>query len=272
MYEKLDQQVITEILFHPRTDNGALLDPMVPALAIRVADDIRISCRLHLTSAAEAPNIIFFHGNGETAGDYDDIGPQYVEQGMNFLVADYRGYGASGGTPSASAMMADCLAVFEGMRSYLHKEGKTGPLILMGRSLGSACAIEIASRLGDDIAGLIVESGFSDTMPLLQRLGLDPASLQLDERDGFDNVRKITGITRPSLFLHAQFDQIIPLARAEILQAQSAARSKEFQVVPGADHNTILEVAGIRYFATIRRFVDKIQNIRPKRYRRRGNA
>lgn len=268
MYEKLDHPAITRVLFHPRPDNSATLDPSVPTLAIQVADDIRITCRLHLAEADEAPNIIFFHGNGETAGDYDEIAPRYVEQGINFLVADYRGYGVSDGTPMASAMMADGLVLFDGLKTYLREHGKTGPLVVMGRSLGSACAIEIASRCEEDIAGLIVESGFSYTMPLLVQLGLDLDSLQIEEADCFGNIQKITGIRRPSLFLHSQFDQIIPLASAEILQAESAARGKEFQVVPGADHNTILEVAGIRYFVTIRRFLDKILKIRPKRYRR----
>lgn len=268
MYEKLDNPSITEVLFHPRGDEKTVLDPLVRALPVQVADGVRINCRLHIGESDEAPNIVFFHGNGETAGDYDEIGPKYVEHGMNFLVTDYRGYGESGGPPDASSMMADCLTLFNGLKDFLQQDGKTGPLLVMGRSLGSACAIEIAHRQDADIAGLIVESGFSHTMPLLLRLGLDPAALQLDENDGFLNVHKIMQITRPSLFLHAQFDQIIPVAEAEILQAQSAAHSKEFQVVPGADHNSILEVAGIRYFIVIRRFVDKVMRIRPKRYRR----
>ena len=244
-----------------------MLNPAVRPLAVQVTEDIRIGCRLHLTAEDAAPSIIFFHGNGETAGDYDEIGPLYVEQGINFLVTDYRGYGVSEGTPTATAMMDDCLSLFDALSASLRQEGKTGPLMVMGRSLGAACAIEIAYRREDDLAGLIVESGFSDTMPLLEQLGLDLSALQIDEGDGFCNVHKIMRITKPSLFLHAQFDQIIPVASAEILQAQSAARSKEFQVVPGADHNTIIEVAGFRYFVTIRRFVDKILRIRPKRYR-----
>ena len=126
---------------------------------------------------------------------------------MNFLVTDYRGYGESAGTPSVSTMMADSLTVFNGLRNFLRQEGRTGPLLVMGRSLGSACAIEIAHRQDGDLTGLIVESGFSHTMPLLLRLGLDPAALQMDEQDGFLNVHKIMQITKPSLFLHAQFDQ-----------------------------------------------------------------
>ncbi len=52
-----------------------MLNPSVRSLAVQITADIRIGCRLHLTAEDAAPNIIFFHGNGETAGDYDDNRP-----------------------------------------------------------------------------------------------------------------------------------------------------------------------------------------------------
>ena len=47
-----------------------------------------------------APSILFFHGNGEIVADYDDLGPLYNRMGINFLAADYRGYGRSTGRPT----------------------------------------------------------------------------------------------------------------------------------------------------------------------------
>ena len=52
----------------------------------------------------ERPTILFFYGNGETAADYDNIAPIYNQVGLNFFVADYRGYGQSGGSPSFCSM------------------------------------------------------------------------------------------------------------------------------------------------------------------------
>jgi len=106
-YQKLDHPRITEVLFYPRRDDPALLAPSVSTLTVCVADGVNIVCRMHLIDDLAAPSILFFHGNGETAGDYDEIAPDYLEKGINFLVADYRGYGLSGGTPSASKMMSD---------------------------------------------------------------------------------------------------------------------------------------------------------------------
>jgi pimeloyl-ACP methyl ester carboxylesterase len=139
----------------------------------------------------------------------------------------------------------------------------------MGRSLGSACAIELAAADDGDITGLIIESGFAETLPLLLNLGVDTQSLDITEADGFNNLRKISQFSKPTFILHAQHDRIIPLTSAETLQVHSSARSKEFQMVPGADHNTILDVAGNLYFEAIKRFTDKIAGKRPKRYKSR---
>ena len=79
------------------------------------------------------------------------------------------------------------------------------------------------------------------------------------------NIQKIEQFSKPTLIIHARNDQIIPIASAELLQVHCAARSKEFHMIPGADHNTIMIDAGKTYFELIKRFTDKIQGIRPKR-------
>ena len=63
---------------------------------------------------------------------------------------------------------------------------------------------------------------------------------------------------------------MIPLWQAETLAARSGAKNREFQVVPGADHNTLVAVAGRLYFQAISGFVQKAAGIAPDwRERRR---
>ena len=101
-------------------------------------------------------------------------------------------------------------------------------------------------------------------------LGVDLAHLGITEEDGFRNVRKISTCTKPTLLIHGQYDEIIPLNSAAILQAQSPARSKELQVVPGASHNTVIAKGGELYFSVIKRFCNKICGIREPR-RKKGH-
>jgi pimeloyl-ACP methyl ester carboxylesterase len=269
-YSKLDQPEVLQIIFHPQPETHTSPPPgNAVDCPITVAEGIRVHARFYL-AGREEPNILFFHGNGEIVSDYDVIAPFYTKLGMNFLAVDYRGYGKSSGNPTVTAMLEDSHRVLDAVKDWLTTAGHTGPLFIMGRSLGTAAALELASSHADDFAGLIIESGFATTLPLLMNLGVDVARLGITEEDGFHNVRKISSIIKPTLIIHGQYDEIIPVNSAAILQAQSPARSKELQVVPGASHNTIIASAGELYFSVIKQFCNKISGIRPRR-RRKSN-
>jgi len=269
-YSKLDQPEVLQTIFHPRRETQASpLPPNAVESGITVDEGVRLHARFHL-AANEDPNILFFHGNGEIVSDYDTIGPIYAKFGMNFLAVDYRGYGRSTGSTTVTSMLGDSHIILDTVKEWLSAAEHTGPLLIMGRSLGSAAALELASTHSDEIAGLIIESGFSTTLPLLMTLGVDVAGLGITENDGFRNVRKISTFTKPTLIIHGQYDEIIPVNSAALLQAESPARAKELQVVPGASHNTVIAQAGELYFSIIKQFCNKISGIRAKR-RKKSN-
>ena len=255
-YEKLDHPEVKAALFYPRQDTTA---PPVSAQdhGIKVEASVVLGARFFLTPDPTAVNLLFFHGNGEVVADYDDVGSQYNAQGINFLAVDYRGYGQSTGSPTVPAMIQDAHRVLHWVLAWLAKEGRTGHLVVMGRSLGSVSAIELAASEAA-VAGLIVESGIAQTLPFLCTLGLDAKALGIDEADGFGNLEKIARVQKPTYILHAQHDQIIPLLLAEELQSVCGARSKEFQMIPGADHNNILALTGKLYFQAIKQFLKRV--------------
>ena len=258
----MDLPEITRVLYHPiKIEKNP---PPAGAVDIdaEVADSIKLGCRLFIHSTT-APTLIFFHGNAEIVQDYDEIGPYYVQEGMNFLVTDYRGYGWSDGVPLTSTFLPDSNALFLRLKEWLHANGYTGPIFVMGRSLGSASAIEIASSQSEAVTGLIIESGFAKTLPLAKVMGLDLEALGVSEEQTFNNSEKIKKFTKPTLILHGQRDQLIPLWQAEQLMADCGAKGKELQIVPGADHNTLIAVAGRLYFQVIRKFVEKIAGTAP---------
>ncbi len=255
-YEKLDHPEVLAALFYPRQDTTPL--PVgAQDHGIEVAAGVTLGARFFLTADPAAVNLLFFHGNGEVVGDYDDVGPQYNGQGVNFLAVDYRGYGQSTGVPTVTAMLQDAHRVLSWVLAWLAGEGRIGHLVVMGRSLGSVSAIELAAS-EEAVAGLIVESGIAQTLPLLRTLGLDAQRLGIDEADGFGNLEKIARVQKPTYLLHAQHDQIIPVVLAEELQSACGARSKEFQMIPGADHNNILALTGKLYFQAIKQFLKRV--------------
>ena len=266
----LDQPEILNVLFHPYQSTRTPLPDRATDMDIPIAPGVTLANRL-FTADQETPTLIFFHGNGETLADYDAIGPQFVQVGLNFLVTEYRGYGWSSGTPTASNLLADAEQLYRELTADLKSQGYSGPFFVMGRSLGSSCAIDLAARHNDDtdFAGLIIDSGFARTLPLARTLGLDPDSLGITEENAFNNEAKIARMTKPTLILHGREDQLIPLQQAEQLMAACGARAKELQVIPGADHNSLFAVGGPLYFQTIKRFVDKATGADDWRKRRK---
>ncbi|GAB6094730.1 alpha/beta hydrolase [Desulfatiferula olefinivorans] len=238
-YRVFDTPAVLDVLFHPRAERRAPASgPTLSDLLVTMDDGTRIGTRFHHAGAHD-PIIVFFHGNGEIASDYDDLGPLYTGMSINFIVCDYRGYGLSTGRPTVSRMMSDATALFDHLRLQLRADGYTGALIIMGRSLGSASALEIARERCGHIDALIIESGFAFIMPLLHLLGLDDPMEGMCEENGPKNLEKIKTIDTPTLIIHAEFDHIIPFSDGEALFHHSPAENKRLLKIEGADHNTI---------------------------------
>ena len=250
-YSALDHPQVIQNLFHPRPEwNRGQASVYCENILIPVADKVSIGACFHVLDK-NAPNILFFHGNGEIVSDYDDFGTIYVNAGINFFPVDYRGYGRSGGKPSVTAMMNDCHVIFDFLKQWLFEKGFTGKLIVMGRSLGSASALEIAFHHLDRFDALIIESGFAYADPLFRLLGIDPEKIGYTEDQGFSNVHKISRFDKPTLIIHAELDYIIPFSEGQALFNASPAEDKTLLKISNAGHNDIFYHGFQQYMAHI---------------------
>jgi pimeloyl-ACP methyl ester carboxylesterase len=257
-YSGLDIPEVLNVLFHPRPEfsAGERTDSTQDFL-IPVDDDVNIGTRFHLKENSVS-SILFFHGNGEIVADYNDMGQVYNDMGINFIVVDYRGYGRSTGSPTMTFMMRDAHVIFEQVQNRLAEYGHKGPFMVMGRSLGSASALELAAHYPDRMDGLIIESGFSHVIPLLELLGLHITALGIKEEEGSRNIDKIKSFHKPTLIIHAEYDHIIPLSQGQELYDASPAEDKRMLKIPHADHNTIFQYGMPEYLNAIKEFVEKV--------------
>jgi fermentation-respiration switch protein FrsA (DUF1100 family) len=270
-FAALDRPEVLMFLFHPRPEpdvssfQAARLEPRTAGredIMIPVQEAIAIGARFHMAEKSGG-NLLFFHGNGEIVADYDEIGAVYNQMGINLLAVDYRGYGRSGGKPSVSAMMRDCHIIFDFVRKWLKKNNFYGPILLMGRSLGSASVLELAAAYKSSIGGLIVESGFAYAGPLLALLGIDSASLGFKEEKGFRNVDKIKHFDKPTLIIHAEFDHIIPFTDAQALHDACPSGAKKLLKIFGANHNDIFMRGMQEYLAAVNEIVELVKRTHP---------
>ncbi len=211
-YPAFDKPEISRHLFYPRRESEGLPSGGYERLSIPVEKAVTVGARFYEADQG-APTILFFHGNGEIVADYDDVGAIYRRMGINYLPVDYRGYGLSTGTPTVTAVMRDALVIFEFVTGWLAGKDLTGPLVVMGRSLGCAPALEVAFHFGARMAGLIIESGFGQIIPLLILMGIDDP--ELTEEAGPNNLEKIRHAKKPTLIIHARYDQIIPISEGK---------------------------------------------------------
>lgn len=256
--EELDTPQVSMYLFHPRKEITSEPIPDATDLMIPVSDGEKIGARIFTAGTSKA-NILFFHGNGEIVSDYDELGPLYNRMGINFLAVDYRGYGRSTGTPTVTAMIKDAHHIFDFVVQWLSDNGHAGPLILMGRSLGSAPVLELAAHYGDKIDGLIIESGFAYAEPLLRLIGVDTSTVGIATAKKLDNIEKIKNFTKPTLVIHAQRDHIIPFSDGEALYEASPAAEKTLLQIPGANHNDILHRGFSEYMAAVKTLAGRVE-------------
>ncbi|MGD9890832.1 MAG: alpha/beta hydrolase [Dehalococcoidia bacterium] len=250
-FSLLDRPEILSMMFYPRPDASP-----APAgaedLMIPVGEGVAVHGRWH-PLAPDAPAVLFFHGNGEVVADYDGIAPVYHHYGLSLFVADYRGYGQSGGHPSFGAMLADALMVNHAFHETVDRAGG-GPRFLMGRSLGGFSAIEIAARAPEGFAGLILESATAGARGWnrFSRSGDDPAAWDalLEGQQA-----KLQAVTLPLLSIHGEWDELIPVETAVEIQQRVGSAQKHLEVIPRAGHNDLLYRGPEQYFGAISAFV-----------------
>lgn len=250
----MDINLLNTFLFHPRKAFGKITEK---DKLIEVEPGVQVGIRIHLFDTA-FPTILFFHGNGEIAPEYDDIAAMYKQRNINFIIADYRGYGYSTGSPNVQNTLSDAHIVLDSVLIELKNHGSQKPLILMGRSLGSVSVLELSHRYPDDFGGLIIESGISTEEPLFRLIGTTAEQSGYNREMGFQNDVKISKYAGPLLVIHAEQDHIVPFSQGKELIDLCPSTEKKFLPIPGANHNNILGVSPQKYFEEVSHFIFSI--------------
>lgn len=252
-YGLLDRIGAGSMAFFPRPDPGPPPEGATDH-RIEVAPGVEAAARFYRLGA-EHPTLLYFHGNGEVVGDHDRFVHLFHEHGLNLFVAEYRGYGKSGGAPSMEALAADARPIAARFHALLDEEGYGPRRFAMGRSMGASPALEIAARAPDRFLGVVIESGAAGVRGMLERFGL--AGREEALRLIAAHEAKIRSIRLPTMQLHGELDDLVPMSSAaELYGLLEDAPARELVIIPSGNHNTILWVGREPYMAALRRFVD----------------
>ncbi len=219
---------------------------------IDLGGDVELHARIHGRPGTRGV-LLLFHGNGEVVADYDGAGVNFASAGLDLVVVDYRGYGASTGEPTLRNTLADAPRVLEQVRARIG--GK--PLVVMGRSLGSACAAELCRLPREGVVAYVLESGIADLDAMVERRGL-PGTHTITEADRatFDPLPKLALATTPTLVLHGARDTLVEPREAKLALQALGSANKALVMIPDRGHNDVSDHPV--YWAALHDFVGRI--------------
>ncbi len=174
----------------------------------------------------QRPAVFFACGNAELIEYWAPLLAPYREAGIHVLLADYRGYGFSEGSPSQKAIVSDYVRFSDRLAAHEAVDG--GRIVYHGRSLGGGVVCALSRERPP--AALVLSSTFTSIADMAARFLYPPFLM----RDRFDNVAALRGYDGPVLLLHGRDDRLIPPAHAARLKEN--AHDAELALLPG-DHN-----------------------------------
>ncbi len=221
----------------------------VREVEFKTSDGLTLTAWFHAHKTS-GTTIILFPGNGGNREWRYGFAQMVRGQGRaSVLQVDYRGYGGNPGKPTEERIYLDAEAALAWVR-----ENTDGPIVLMGESLGTGVAIEMASR--HPIDGLIIHAGYTSTVDVgASHFWFLPVGLLL--RDRFQSGAKIGGIQCPLLFLHGKSDRVIPIRIGEKLFSL-ANEPKKWIAIEGAGHDDLWLIDVGRYFSAVRDFITDV--------------
>ena len=211
----------------PSAEDLARRLPTARLIDYRSADGIALRGAL-VRADPEAPVAVYFHGNAESAAQNLPFAADLASRGISVFLAEYRGFGGLQGEPTEDGLYADGEAAVD---AVLATGTPPERLLLIGRSLGSGVATELALR--KPAALLVLISPYTSMVDMGKGIAGPAASLAVPDR--YDNLGKIARVRCPVVILHGDRDDVIPVTMGRKLAA--AAPGITYVEVVGASHN-----------------------------------
>lgn len=233
------------------------------------AGAVRLAYRLYVRSEpihneSISPSVlVYFHANAELCTDLLSEIDRFLGLGyVAVLCPEFRGYAWSTGKPRLRSLGPDAEAFMKALPELLVKAGvcqesQELPFVVVhGRSLGSICAIHVASLPECNVAGLVVESGLVSLLdlPMVMQIGaMMPQMLQMlrAEPDPTEAREKLSRVTAPCLIIHGDQDEIVPVQQAVAAHRACGSTAKKLLRLSGCHHNDVRANFGPEYFRNV---------------------
>jgi alpha-beta hydrolase superfamily lysophospholipase len=202
-----------------------------PFTEINLPVDGAVLNALHFKQENSRGVIFFLHGNSGHLVDWVTDLDFYQRANYDLFIFDYRGYGKSTGKMESEAQaFADVKSAWD----YMAPQYKDKPIVIYGRSIGSALATELAKTVNPAL--LVLVSPFTSMIDMSEkRYPFAPSWLL---RYPLETDKNIQNVSSDVLLIHGDEDDFIPISHSQKLQ-QLTQKPSKLLVIKGADHSDI---------------------------------
>lgn len=195
-------------------------------------------------------SLLFFHGNAGNIGNRLESIETFHNLGLSVFIFDYRGYGKSEGNPTIEGTHLDALAAWR----WLVQEKNTPPeqIVVFGRSLGGAIAMDLMKNDSIRPKALILESTFASLADMTRLEFLSPLT-RLLIGNPWDSEAVARTLTLPTLVIHSPKDEIVPYRQGKKLFNALAGEKIFFDIQGG--HNEGFSISATIYEPALNSFL-----------------
>ncbi|XP_012523496.1 protein ABHD13 [Monomorium pharaonis] len=215
----------------------------------------------------KAPTLLFLHGNAGNMGHrLQNILGLYHNIQCNILMLEYRGYGLSQGTPSEEGLYMDARAGINYL--FSRTDINTNEIIVFGRSLGGAVAIDLATKEENlqRIWCLILENTFT-SIPDMASLFVGSKFLQylplFVYKNKYLSILKVRSVMVPVLFISGLADTLVPPTMMQKLYKNCRSTYKRILPIVDGTHNETW--CQSNYYQNINTFLTELRENPPPR-------
>jgi len=198
-------------------------------------------------------SVLLFHGIGDRILYWRRAQQRLARSGVASLVFHYSGYPGSEGASTPENLDQDARSAY----TWLRAKVPAVPVFLLGFSLGSGLAAEVAGSLEPPPAGLILAEAFT-TLRLAASRVVGP--LNFIARlfpDVWKTGENVGSLKLPVLVVHSTGDALFPVAMAEEIfaAAQAGGAPAELILLDGHRHNAPYWTVPEDYWTAILDFI-----------------
>jgi len=196
---------------------------------VQTENDVTINA-LHFKANQSKGVVLYFHGNAGSLVGWGYVAPDFLTNGYDLFIIDYRTFGKSTGNLSEKALLQDADSLY----NYLLKSYSEDKIIVYGRSLGTGIATKLATKYSPKM--LVLETPYYNFKSLAKKhFPFLPVSLIL--RYKFPTDKWIVNVNCPIYLIHGTSDHIVPYQSSKKLIELIGSKGELFTIVGGGHNN-----------------------------------